>query len=280
MAGSAIKERAELNVLLVRHGESVNNPLHAEIFRPVIGEPTSSSRYLEAEERWLRERSDDPALTPKGLQEAQLVADHFAPLLEAVPGRVRLFVSPFLRTCQTAAPLAQRLGPRCRVAMRAAIHEVGGVYTPGPGGRTGPGQCLSAEEIERRYPGFDTAALAGPRGEGWYTGGFETDAEARERVAAVAAWLKSPELLEECGGGSAWAVLVVHGHFIDNLLKALLGIADDPLEDGDATNTMFGRQVMFFTPNTAVGRLSVFPGGRVALHYLGSTSHLGGASAL
>lgn len=288
MAGSTGKIAEALNILLVRHGESVNNPLHDEIFFPVMGEPPGSSRRIEAEAQWLARRSDDPALTSKGLEEAEQLSNYYAPLLEKAvgpEGRVHLFVSPFLRTCQTAAPLARRLGAaRCRVAVRPDLFEVGGVYTAKPGQpRGGPGQCLSAEDIEQQFQGFDTSAvMAGARDKGWYIGGWESDAEGRERAAAVSEWLKSRSLVEECAstaGDSAWAVLVMHGHFIDLLVKALIGRPDDASEDIAGTNT-FLRQVTVATPNTAVGRLSVISGGRVIVHYLGRTDHLGPLASL
>lgn len=267
-------------MLLVRHGESQNNPMWAEIFDPVAAAPPGSQAKLAAEVEWLARRLDDPALTAKGADEAQRFADGYAPrIAESVGrGRAHVFVSPFLRTCSTAAPIVRELGDRCAAKVRPDLFEVGGCYTEvAGGGRGGPGRCLTVAEIEARFA-YDVSALSAagrPRGEGWYAGGWETDAEGRARAAAVADWLRSPELLAECSNGGAdgsWAVLVMHGHFIDLLIKALLGIADDPADDLQGGNTMF-RERSFATPNASTAHF-VIAGGRVVVKYIGRTEHL------
>eukprot|EP00931_Biecheleriopsis_adriatica_P075020 TRINITY_DN48983_c0_g1_i1.p1 TRINITY_DN48983_c0_g1~~TRINITY_DN48983_c0_g1_i1.p1 ORF type:complete len:295 (-),score=54.93 TRINITY_DN48983_c0_g1_i1:9-872(-) len=287
MAGSALFASGELNVLIVRHGESVNNPLMAEIFAPVVNEAPESPARMAAESRWLRQRLTDPSLTERGLAEAAQFAQFHAPLLAksvSPGGALQIFVSPFHRTLQTAAPLAAALGDRCRVKVQPDLFEVGGVYTESQGGRGGPGSCLSPEQIEMMFPGFDTAGLvAGPRREGWYRGGWETDSEARARAATLASWLRSAALRKDCMSGTAgasWIVLVIHGHLIDLLMKALLGIADDPARDRPLTNSMIDRETVFFTPNTATAHLSIRQDGSVAIHHLGGTQHLKSASKL
>ncbi|CAE7533352.1 katG1, partial [Symbiodinium microadriaticum] len=149
MAGSALTANGDLHVLLVRHGESLNNPLMAKIFGPVADEDPASQRRRDAEARWLAERLSDPALTDKGMQEAEEVANTLAPMLRRLAGsrQIKIFVSPFMRTLQTAQPLARALGSACSVEVHPDLFEVGGVYVERLGLRDGPGECLTAEEI-------------------------------------------------------------------------------------------------------------------------------------
>eukprot|EP00435_Cladocopium_sp_Y103_P074579 s13_g49.t1 len=264
MAGAAIAQKGELHVLLVRHGESSNNPLMAEIFGPVAGEAPGSAMRQLAEQRWLRERSTDPGLTQRGLREAEHLA---ASCQKMLPSSVKIFVSPFLRTLQTAAPLAKAL--KSKVVVHPLLYEVGGVYVESEGQRHGPGACLSPSDMERDFPDFDISHLSGASNRGWYQGGWETDAAARQRCQQLLSWLQS--LREEQPNG--WAVLVIHGHLIDLLLKALLGIVDDPLGDLENENVM-ERRVVFFTPNCATAHVSLRPDGSVAVRHIALAANL------
>lgn len=275
------KVARNLEVLIVRHGESENNIIMEEVFARTYAQPFSSEEFQKADKEWLARRSEDPSLSAKGMAEAEQFAHANVPkLLEAVgpTGCVHIFVSPLLRTCQTAWPLVKLLGSEhCKVEVRPDIYEVGGVYTEVGGEREGSGKCLSAEDIESRFPGYDTSALiSGPRSSGWYTGNWESDSEGRERAASVASWLKTPNLCIQCsspGSARSPAVLVVHAHFTDLLLKALMGIKDDPAHDLLGTNRMVGRNVAFMTPNTAMTQISI-RSGNVSLHSFGNTDHL------
>lgn len=271
MAGSAVTTQGDLHVLLVRHGESLNNPLMAKIFGPVAEEDPVSQRRRDAEARWLAERLSDPALTDRGMQEAEEVANTLAPMLRRLAGSrlIKIFVSPFMRTLQTAQPLAQALGSSCSVEVRPDLFEVGGVYVERLGRRDGPGECLTAREIEQRFPTYRTTKL--PKdGAGWYRGSWECDRAARQRAAEIAKWLRSAELREDCADvAGAYVVLVIHGHLIDMLLKALLGIADDGSSDQPHTNVFTERPVVFFTPNAATAHISIRQNGGVAIHHIG-----------
>eukprot|EP00434_Breviolum_minutum_P030147 symbB.v1.2.026663.t1/scaffold2686.1/size73053/3 len=260
MAGAAVSLKGELHVLLVRHGESTNNPLHAEIFGPVAHEAPGSAARRAAEQRWLRERQTDPPLTERGVEQAEAVA---AKCQHMLPSTARIYVSPFLRALQTAVPLAKALKVT-NVAVNPLLYEVGGVYFESEGRRDGPGSCLSPSDIERTFPSFDISALPGPKDKGWYHGSWESDANARQRCQQLRAWLS--ELHKEQPNG--WVVLVIHGHLIDLLLKAFLGIVDDPTEDQENENVM-NRRVIFFTPNCATAHLTLRPNGSVAIHHIG-----------
>ena len=239
-----------LKVLLVRHGQSTNNVLMEHIYAQ------HGAKSAAAERAWLAGRSTDPPLTPEGQTEAEAFAAHYAPLLR--DGGVRIFCSPFLRTCQTAAPLCAALGiverdggggggggamqqqhqqhQQHSCTLRADLCEVGGVYTDKGGERSGPGKCMSKSELAAAYPAYNSAAL--PAQGGWWSGDWENDAAAWARAVSVAAWLKSRALRDACGGD--WVVLVTHGAFTDLLLKALLGLDTAPHQRATDNSSISG----------------------------------------
>ena len=61
--------------------------------------------------------------------------------------------------------------------------------------------------VQQRYCTVHPAKL--PAQGGWYTGPWETNAMARVRLAAVAKWLKSAELIQQLDG--RLMIMVVHG---------------------------------------------------------------------
>ena len=69
-------------------------------------------------------------------------------------------------------------------------------------------------------------------------------------------------------------MLVIHGHFMDTLQKALVGIQDDPSCDGVGMNTFRGQAIQFGTPNTATSFFEVTPS-RVVIRWIGRQDHLG-----
>eukprot|EP01052_Picozoa_sp_SAG31_P028334 SAG31_NODE_2726_length_5182_cov_1.523903_1_plen_216_part_00 len=117
--------------------------------------------------------------------------------------RLLVMPSPFLRTCQTAWPLAQAMGPElCAVKVNMDVYENGGVYVIGHDAngkpiRDGPGKCLSAGDILAQFPGYDVSAL--PAEGPWYTSGFEDNEAAGARAERVATWLRSAALQHEVG---------------------------------------------------------------------------------
>ena len=180
--------------------------------------------------------------------------------------------SPFYRTCQTCQPLAKVLGPQARVVVNPDIFENGGVYIAGRDAdgnavRDGPGSCMSAADIRHKFPGYETDLL--PQEGPWYTSGFETEAMSSARAKRVAAWLKSPELQDEIG--DEVLVLVMHGGFIDILVKAILGLA---AETGAGESASVASSMAIPFPNTATGYFDI-RNSRVTLHWLGRVDHLG-----
>lgn len=52
-----------INLMLVRHGQSTNNPLFEELHAEVDAGRISAT---ELQQRWMKNRMEDPPLTPKG----------------------------------------------------------------------------------------------------------------------------------------------------------------------------------------------------------------------
>ena len=66
-----------MQVLLIRHGESLNNVI-ANGLRPRIMQPFANFNIKEFESIWLQKRVDDPPLTSTGEAQAELVAESVA----------------------------------------------------------------------------------------------------------------------------------------------------------------------------------------------------------
>ena len=84
------------------------------------------------------------------------------------------------------------------------------------------------------------------------------------RARRVAAWLRSPELHDHVNG--AQVILVLHGAFIDLLLKALLGTAEQT--QGPAAGLYFDFE------NLSTGMIHVSVEGKVRVDYLNRREHL------
>ncbi len=266
MAPLPVSASSGVDVLLVRHGESSNNVIMAEAYAKHGLTPEGRAA---ADAEFLARRFDDPPLSARGEAEAQALVS-LTPSLQA-QGCV-VFVSPFLRTLQTAAPLVAALGGGA--VCHPDVYEAGGCYHERDGGRDGPGQCLTAEEIRERFPGFDTSRL--PAEGGWYSGSWEDDAAGRARGRRVAEWLLSPELKAEVGGKAL--VLVVHAHFIDYLLKGMLGLPDEAASDVPENNTFAHRPYVFVSPNASLARLRV-GAETVIMRSFADTAHLAGLTS-
>ena len=294
-----------LKLLVVRHGESTNNVIAGSIFAGLAAGTTTSAA---AEAAWLKERVDDPPLTAKGEEEASRLAAWLGREQQRWGNdvRLRLYSSPFLRTCQTIQPLSA-LGTESAVrdaggnerdtaktvTVRDDLYEVGGVYaaavavagsTSGAARTCGTG--LSVDELERRFPGYNTKHVAHKTGS-WYQDDWETDRAGRARAKRVAAWLRSDALRAEVGNDVM--VLVAHGHFIGYLYTALLGIASDDACDAPGANRPASQAVVIESDNTSIGMFSIgkqggeqggvegaagAKKGKVVVHCMNSTVHL------
>ena len=149
--------RAATEFLLIRHAQSANNALPAE------------------------QRVCDPPLTELGERQAELLADHLA------SRRVDfLYCSGFLRSLQTAAPLALRIGLRPYV--HSLLFEFKGCYSGHLEGQLRPESGLGRGQINERFGPWEIDPDISEHG--WHHNrSIETDLELGERAAAVAQWM-------------------------------------------------------------------------------------------
>ncbi|WP_261664828.1 histidine phosphatase family protein [Deinococcus sp. Marseille-Q6407] len=185
-----------MKVLLMRHGQSANNP-------------------LEAAADYAQRRQPDPPLTALGQRQAEKAATALATAGWVGAPVTRLFSSLTLRAAQTAAPLAAALD--LPVEGAALAYECGGLTTGPAGGFAAvPGReyaSLRAECPALLWP----AELQGQR----WDGGAEAWAAAAfaSRAAQVAELLR-----RSAAEGSGLTVLVTHHDFAQFLLADLLGL--------------------------------------------------------
>lgn len=229
-----------MQLLLLRHAESMNNLIATQHAFP----------------DYMRLRSPDPAITERGVVQADALAQH---LQQVDYGITDIFVSPMLRALQTARPTVRALGlvPR----MWIAIHEDGGVFTGDPdvpGSVNGyPG--LTRTDFARDHPEFQLVDEI--TDDGWWTAGWEDRAACHARAIRVAADLVHRADAERADGTASVVALVSHGTFLDALIKALFGHLPDERHH-------------YFLNNTALSLLDFSRPGRIRLAFLNRTAHL------
>ncbi|MCL2316440.1 MAG: phosphoglycerate mutase family protein [Actinomycetia bacterium] len=181
-----------MQLLMIRHGESVNNKVFAD------------TGAWDA-------RVPDPALTDRGREQAARLAAAF------VDGRLPkpdvLMTSLMRRAVQTAAPLADAL--ELPLIGHLQLHEVNGVFETTRGaGRPHPGSPAS----DLRAESSRLVLPVGADDTGWYHSPFETEAVAWRRAQAVV-----DDLTASYGGTDLTAAIVTHGHFSQYVLRAFIG---------------------------------------------------------
>lgn len=185
-----------MRLLLIRHGESQNNRIHAD---------TGS---------WAG-RSPDPDLTALGRTQANKLADHFAGDLLVRPDI--LITSLMRRAVATAAPIARSLD--LPLEGHALLHEVGGVYEgpdegPQVAGLSHPGSPASA--LLELSPHLVLPSEADE--DGWHRRPFEVPHAAWQRACEVVDALHA-----RFGDTDLLVGVVTHAWFSQYLLHALLG---------------------------------------------------------
>ena len=227
-----------MDLFIIRHGQSANNALED-----------------------VKDRVADPPLTDSGEKQAELVAAYVAEgrhllLSDRTSGRPlldHLYCSPMLRTLQTVQPIGKALGMGPEVWVD--IHEWGGIFLD-HGDERGivgyPG--MSRSGIEERFEGYVLPAAISEHG--WWdpSNGQEPNAVAQGRAIGVA------EALWERVSEPSRIAIVVHGGFIDSLLKALLHLLPS-------------QHVGLEHHNTAITHLN-FAEGRLNMTYMARTEHL------
>ena len=212
---------------LVRHAESANNALYNALVAEQGGAAAVKAdvaKQQRVDDLELKQRSPDPSLSERGFEQAELVAtllgnEH----VEASP--TILVVSPMLRACLTAEPIAKKLRAtgakeNLKVICHAEYYETGGCHDRG---LALPGRTFS--EITDAHPSLaPTESVAFPKGGGgFYSKGDarETKDQAEARAERLNLWIT--ETLAELPD-SGRLILVGHGLVMATLITRLLGL--------------------------------------------------------
>ena len=225
-----------LRIILVRHGESQNNIYH-EI---------SLQSFEE-------NRVPDPSMTERGKQQALHVAKYIQSGENAVLINIDdIFVSPMLRTLQTAQPISKALG--IDPIIWTDIYEISGVHEQGAG-QGG----MSRSAIQKEFPSYQLPETITESG--WYdvTLGRESNHHGKLRVQKV--WNHLVEMAQEITYDRT-IMMVVHGDFIDHLIQAALGImfVEEKRTDTDVDRIdprLTEKQKIFPTWNASISALDL-----------------------
>jgi broad specificity phosphatase PhoE len=116
-----------VRLLFIRHAESQGNVAHELTSVRVRRGDIKPSQQMDERLKLLEAEDGDHALTELGQKQAQQLGQFYAPLLleKAKQGKVHLWVSPQLRTMQTASPLFTELHSKTGVTanLRTTLHE-------------------------------------------------------------------------------------------------------------------------------------------------------------
>jgi 2,3-bisphosphoglycerate-dependent phosphoglycerate mutase len=229
----------------IRHGQSENNRLYAD------------TRSYEG-------RSDDPALTSLGRQQAEILA-RFLQLAgdeRASPtwdpqnvggfGLTHLYCSLMIRAVATAAVVSRVLGLPPVAWLDA--HETGGIHlmdeeTGEQVGQPGKNRAY----FESHYPNLILPEEVGD--EGWWNRPFE---EREERPLRARRFLQ--QLLERHGSAGDRVALISHGDFYRHLLVPILKLPSH-------------RGYWFSLNNAAITRID-FDSGELLVHYMNRADFL------
>jgi 2,3-bisphosphoglycerate-dependent phosphoglycerate mutase len=236
-----------MRLYLIRHAQSANNALLDQ-----------------------RQRVYEPELTDLGVQQAACLAEYLATQPEMPTGVfgneryandqqyrfTHLYCSPMIRAMETARPIAQALG--LEPSVWTSIHEIGGLFLEDEEGKSTGFAGPSRQQLLERFPGYTLPDEI--LDSGWWKveAGRETTADYMARGVKLAIALRDRAQTEDR------IALVMHGAFMDILIKALL-------------NQLPGKPFdMFYAHyNTAITRFDFADGmDGMRLHYLNRVEHL------
>ncbi|MEE4195705.1 MAG: histidine phosphatase family protein [Anaerolineae bacterium] len=190
-----------MNIYFIRHAESTNNVV----------------LYLR---RPLEEHVCDPGLSDLGQRQAHALGGFLAENIEEFNFN-RIYISPCLRTLQTAAAFTH-LYPDAPKIVWPDIHEYGGCAEihPVTKARTGcPGMTRS--EIKTQFPEYQLSE--GVTDEGWYfLPGFEPREIGIARAKRVVQYL-----IDQFGDSEEKIAIVSHWDFHILFANTLLGLDDN-----------------------------------------------------
>ena len=213
-------------------------------------------------------RDPDACLTARGLDQAIAVGEY----LESFPNLEMLFVSPTLRTLQTARPLVERLGGReVRPEVWLDLHEEGGVFNGTRDDHLQNKTCdkivhgLKIDEFSEHLGSIPVVKGVSGNSNGWWRGGFESpcDAEVRGLELMVKFWEISDFLIKDKKLLNPTVVVVSHGLLMDRISRNFLG------------RTTSRDNTPFFTHNCGINIFHLYPNTRaVAVACLNSNLHI------
>jgi len=237
-----------MQLYFIRHGQSGNNLLWAQ---------TGSSQG----------RSEDPALTPTGQQQAQHVArflNQNSTIANSAPGAwatqnvngfgiTHLYCSLMIRAVATGTAIATEIG--LPLIAWKDLHETGGIHCI----NQETGEYIGLPGKNRAYfrNNFPNLVLPDDLGaEGWWNRPFEKREERAPRAQRVLR-----ELLERHGGTDDRVAMVSHGGFHIWFLASILNLSN--------------RNGYWFTlNNTAMTRIDFENDSRVNLVYMNRADYL------
>lgn len=245
-----------MKLFIIRHAESANNRL------------VSDNGY----DVYIANRVQDPPITELGERQAEKLAEHLA--ADAHPeshenklplqpysgyGFTHLYCSPMLRSLQTAQPIYRTTGVVPEIW--TDVHEHGGIFLGNP--RTGEGlktmPGMTRAQIEERFPGYGIPDTITEKG--WFYFDYEDMPACHARAMRVARRLRERAKAHDGKDSEESIAMVVHGTFIDSLIKALL-------------NQLPDRHFFFQHYNTAITRFDFLHDGTIILRYVNRTLHL------
>ncbi|EWM20660.1 Histidine phosphatase superfamily, clade-1 [Nannochloropsis gaditana] len=253
-------------VLFIRHAESRNNVLHAEVGARYNFDP-NLHELMEKEVASLR--SEDADLSEKGFVQAERLGEYLAERLRQ--RRVLVVTSPMQRAIKTIRPLVTRLGIGPEdFACYGRYFEVGGCYLQ-----------------DRVYTGTSRAELEGTyklqcfdvEEEGWYAHSKEREGHPQALLRCEQAWLWIQDVLLAGalpnavdgdgrgggrGGGRSYDTIVVvgHGEFMHYVMKKMVG--------GGSLSSALG----FVHGNTGISTLQYHPSRGALVRSLNVLEHL------
>eukprot|EP00286_Rhodomonas_abbreviata_P016569 CAMPEP_0181338950 /NCGR_PEP_ID=MMETSP1101-20121128/28945_1 /TAXON_ID=46948 /ORGANISM="Rhodomonas abbreviata, Strain Caron Lab Isolate" /LENGTH=276 /DNA_ID=CAMNT_0023449785 /DNA_START=73 /DNA_END=900 /DNA_ORIENTATION=+ len=211
-------------VLLVRHAESENNIVQAQVHGKLQRRELNP---VEAQELWLSERFPDPDLSVNGVKQAAKLKKHMKTVARHGIDKYVMFSSPMKRACQTARVISDALS--LPVELKPELCEVGGIYKAVKQMQHGvipvvlkvAGEARSAQDIKNEHPNFNTSNLP-PHGPWDGVRGFESTDDAVNRASYVANWLKSVDLQQQVGERGC-VIIVSHADFLALLISVIQG---------------------------------------------------------
>jgi broad specificity phosphatase PhoE len=166
-----------MELYIIRHGQSTNNALGADVSKRVPDAPLTDLGHQQAAlvAEYLKQGKHKETVFQR--------ATHTVFLQEREGfGITRLYCSAMHRALQTTQPISQAIGLTPHVWVD--IHEIGGIYVDeADGGRLGhPG--LTRTEISQQFGGYVLSEEVTDMG--WWNKEYETTAASQGRAIRVA----------------------------------------------------------------------------------------------